>query len=911
MSEADERMYRTIISNLTKPDDRKAMHGFSAHFQVGKQAQADFAKARETRLFHAAEPALTQLFLEYLTDIDQIDRYLSNAEDPELLPSRESFVRLVTADECSWLRETLPELIDLIWKTDELYDAAAEELLSRIDAMYESISDRLLSGKPFREVTGVVMDSGDLHHHGCSAAIITTDTGRFVYKPHSMGIDALAGDMIRRFFSDVMKAPKVCCAEDYGFAEFISRHPADTESSARQYFHNLGGLAAVVLMLGSSDLHHTNVLSDGCYPIIIDYELMMTPGSGNLKEGYDREIAESLLYSSLMPSRHGDTESSILFAADDENQSAPVVNGIRKTVPDEPDAFLAGFRTIYRRIVSQKEELKSYLRSAKPVYVRHILRGTDAYTILLEKLRSKAWLKEHGVREALTDELNRAMFRSGLEHAEEIVASECDALLRGDIPYFSIRTDSRDLSADGTAVYPEYFRNTCIDHICERIDRMNEAELAFEEALLRKAMTRVIRRVPVTAEVCEPVRENRTRSAKELQSYAETVFTEILQDAVRTPSGEFCWFGTDYFLRSGMQLMNEGLMDGTMGLAIFFAALHAVTDDPKIKVQSGELLDGILKRQNARMKELSQAEVIYPNVESPSLSSGLAGKLQALVLIVRYLGKDTVDILIRQMSEVLLKCEFSHEELDVYNGLAGLLRVLCQYDELFTQPGIPKLCEQIADKIAGAQNLSFEDLHVWKTSHTAWPVSGAGHGQSGVSATLYSAGKRLNRDDLCQMALDGLRFERRIYSEPLGAWPDLRKARRSSNYMTGYCSGAPGIGLNALHAGYEHVDWIISRAIESVRKEPLMYKDYLCCGNSAAVEFLLEAGRIMNRPNLVQEANARMTMVIERAETDGHYHCVNHGLTNVYTPSLFHGTAGIGYEILRLAYPERIESILL
>ena len=67
----------------------------------------------------------------------------------------------------------------------------------------------------------------------------------------------------------------------------------------------------------------------------------------------------------------------------------------------------------------------------------------------------------------------------------------------------------------------------------------------------------------------------------------------------------------------------------------------------------------------------------------------------------------------------------------------------------------------------------------------------------------------------------------------------------------------------------------------------------------------------MNRPDLVQEANARMTMVIGRAEKDGHYHCVNHGLTNVFSPSLFHGTAGIGYEILRLAYPERIESILL
>ncbi len=911
MSEADERMYRTIICNLTKPGECRQTTGSFTHFQIGTQALTDLAEARENRLFHAAEPALTQLFLEYLTDADQIDRYLSDPEDAELVPFRQSFVQLVSEEEGAWLNETLPELIDLIRKTGEIFDAATDELFERTDAMYEDICDRLLSGRRFCEVIDAVMDSGDLHHHGRSAAIITTDTGRFVYKPHSMGIDTFAGDMIVRFFSDVMKAPKVCCAEDYGFAEFIGPHPADTESSARQYFENLGGLAAAVLMLGSSDLHHTNVLSEGCYPIIIDYELMMTPGSGNLKEGYDREIVESLLYSSLMPSRHGDTESSILFAADDENQSAPVVNGIRKTVSDEPDAFLSGFRMIYRRIVNRKEELTAYLRSAAPVSVRHILRGTDAYTILLEKLRSPAWLRDHGVRKALTEELNRAMTRSGLKHADKIVTSECDALLRGDIPYFSIRTDSRDLSADGTAVYTDYFRNTCIDHVCARIDHMNEADLAFEEALLKKAMTRVIRRIPYTEDVREPIRKEQTLSADALQSHAENIFTAILQDAVRTPSGEFCWFGTDYFLRSGMHLMDEGLMDGTMGLAVFFAALHAVTNDSKIRTQSREVLDGLLERQRARMEELSQAAVIWPNVESTSLSIGLAGKLQASVLIGRYLGTNVVNELICQKAEVLLKCDLRQEELDAYNGLAGLLRVLCQYDELFAQPGIPELCEQIADMIKDAQRLPYEDLHVWKTSHTAWPVSGAGHGQSGVSAALYSAGKRLNRDDLCRIALNGLRFERRIYSEPLGAWPDLRKAQRSSNYMTGYCSGAPGIGLNALHAGYEHADWIISRAVESVRKEPLQYKDYLCCGNSASIEFLLEAGRIMNRPDLVQEANARMTMVIGRAENDGHYHCVNNGLTNVFSPSLFHGTAGIGYEILRLAYPDRIESILL
>lgn len=103
--------------------------------------------------------------------------------------------------------------------------------------------------------------------------------------------------------------------------------PAAADENARTYFHHLGGLTAVVLMMGSSDLHHNNVLSSGVYPVIIDYELMMTPGIEVKENTIAHDLRYSVFYSSLMPQRRENIEMSILFAKDDGNAGAPVVNG--------------------------------------------------------------------------------------------------------------------------------------------------------------------------------------------------------------------------------------------------------------------------------------------------------------------------------------------------------------------------------------------------------------------------------------------------------------------------------------------------------------------------------------------------------------------------------------------------------
>ena len=908
MSERDTAMEKEIVRQLLRELNTDGIEVHADHFEISKTAEADILEGLYTRISGIMHPSLFRMFLQSLNEQDVLDDYLLNDNSKEHDSYRRSFAHSIHASE---LQEKLPALISLVKRSCVQYQTAVSEMLARIDASFEDICRNLLAGNPFHALTHISTDSGDVHNRGRTTSVISTDKGRFVYKPHDVGIDRTSFELIGRFFSDVLKAPAVCDCGGYGFTEFIVNTPAETDEDARIYFHHLGGLTAVVLMMGSSDLHHNNVLSSGVYPVIIDYELMMTPGTDVKEHTIAHDLRYSLYYSSLMPQRRDDIEMSILFAKDDKYAGAPVVNGERKNICDYPEEFFRGFEEIYRRCMAQREELKTFIASMKDVCVRHIFRNTGSYKMLMDRTLEPAWLGDEHLEEEVYKQLSVAMERNGSKKGSEIIRAETDAILRGDIPYFYMRTDSCDLYENGRIVCTDFFHHSCIDHVRSRIDYLSEADLTFEKALLKKAMSRVVRREKKGPEKRERIIARHDISDEKLLHAAEAIFREIAEDAVYTPSGEICWFGLNYYLETGMRLYDLGFIDGMTGLAVFFSALHRITRDEEIKTKAEELLTYLRGRMDRYLDELDVMNVIYPNIENCSVGSGLAGKLFGWYLVGRYMQDESTMDRCRKFISLLKKAELDYEGMDIFSGLSGLLKVLCRYDDIYALPGVRELCSELADRIVSAADIPYEEGRIWKTTRMEWAVSGAGHGQSGIASALYAAGKRLQREDLIKAAETGFAFEKGIYSPELGAWPDRRGNERSQNYLTGYCSGAPGIGMNAVCLKYGGYEETLEKAIQSTLKEPLQYKDHLCCGNSAMIEFLILAGNELNREDLVQAARTRMAMVIRRAEKNGHYNCINRSMNNVYTSSLFYGTAGIGYEILRLLDPEKTESVLI
>ena len=202
------------------------------------------------------------------------------------------------------------------------------------------------------------------------------------------------------------------------------------------------------------------------------------------------------------------------------------------------------------------------------------------------------------------------------------------------------------------------------------------------------------------------------------------------------------------------------------------------------------------------------------------------------------------------------------------------------------------------------------------------PVSGMGHGMAGIAAALFRAYLRLGREEYRAAAQDALDFEYEIYEPSLGTWPDLRKSARPGMAMHGYCSGAPGVGLAmlvCLEGGGKtgSGEWRrkaeenLERAAAACLRPQLLFRDHLCCGNSAAVDFLLEAGRWLDCPELKEAAEGLLARMKVRRTKRGNYTFTPPSFMQAFDPSLFYGVSGVGYEMLRLAEPERIESLLV
>ena len=130
--------------------------------------------------------------------------------------------------------------------------------------------------------------------------------------------------------------------------------------------------------------------------------------------------------------------------------------------------------------------------------------------------------------------------------------------------------------------------------------------------------------------------------------------------------------------------------------------------------------------------------------------------------------------------------------------------------------------------------------------------------------------------------------------------------------MVAWCHGASGIGLGRVgglpYLDDELVHQEIETAIQTTIAQGFKDNHSLCHGALGNLELLVQATQTLNQPHhraLLAEATAN---VLESMSNCGWVAGVPLG---VETPGLMTGLAGIGYELLRVAEPEKVPSVLL
>ncbi|MCA1612638.1 MAG: type 2 lantipeptide synthetase LanM [Acidobacteria bacterium] len=405
---------------------------------------------------------------------------------------------------------------------------------------------------------------------------------------------------------------------------------------------------------------------------------------------------------------------------------------------------------------------------------------------------------------------------------------------------------------------------------------------------------------------CEPL------SAESALSEASRLGERLAELAIDDEVG-VTWAGFGYAPESGEYRpygVGFDLHSGSCGVALFLAALERVTGGAGFR----PLALGALRP----FRDAPTGPAVTPAREPLRglTVGGLTGAGSVIYTLARAsllldepaLLEDARKLAARLTPDGI--CEGA--SFDVTDGAAGALLGLLTLHEAAGDPHALDLAQACGLYLLDGRARGPGGQRVWPT-YEGRLLTGFSHGAAGIAYALLrlagATGDRVFRE----AASEAIGYERSVYDAGAKNWPDYRVGDRRA-FSAAWCHGAPGIGLARL-GGLALLDTPdiradIEAALETTLQLGLRKHDHLCCGTLGTAEVLLEGGLILDRPQLVSAARRRASFVLERVRASGAF-LLPDALPEAYqSPGFFVGLAGVGYELLRLSFPEQLPSVL-
>ncbi|MBP5604583.1 MAG: DUF4135 domain-containing protein, partial [Ruminiclostridium sp.] len=520
-------------------------------------------------------------------------------------------------------------------------------------------------------------------------AIIRTDIGNLVYKPRDMRTESYIYKLVERYFSDVVGIPVCIAFEDkFGVSGFITKQRSEGAENAKLFWHNMGGAAAVMKLLGSTDMHFENITCRDNKPYILDLETIISPNVSNadyklLHPELNDLKSTSLYFSALLPNEHDGRQYSVLMNTD-EDGCAPVVNNTKVSVTGYMHEFTGGYDAVYRRITENREDIAKLIKSfPADLPVRLLIRDTRVYYDTRQKLYHRNALANYEKRQRTSGVLSEIMRHNIRPEFMEAIDSEIKQLERGDIPCVMTLTDSRDLYSDGKKVAENVFERSAVTHILDTLSAMSGKDEIFDLELIERAVAQYPGKLDKAEEKSPalPARNSGLLSQEQALNEAGELFETLFDICIHAPDGKLFWgyvFDGDYSFR----FCESGLANGLMGIAVFAAAYAFVTKDSRAEELAGKAVDeavAVLDRMYDYLRFKGFSRDFAPFLGE---AEGIGGVLTGLSLLRRY--TDRGDIVGLQEKALFTLEQFdmsSYGAPDRMIGMSGLLSALCRSPE--------------------------------------------------------------------------------------------------------------------------------------------------------------------------------------------------------------------------------------
>jgi type 2 lantibiotic biosynthesis protein LanM len=815
------------------------------------------------------------------------------------------------------------------------------------------------------QIVDIRLNLSDFHHQGRSVIAFSFASGlKLVYKPRSLGLEAAYFQLLdwcdRQEVLLPFKIAKVIDCKTYGWMEYVEHLPCADAAAAQRYYQRAGMVLCLLYMLQATDFHQENLIASGEHPILIDLETILQPVAceidskieqvGGAQYEANQQFFDSVLRTGLLPRwefaaggkaedisglggvgegvyirqqkwQNINTDSMVLKY---ETEILPAaantlsLNGIVLSPNDYVNEIVDGFRQMYQFLSERREVLlanDSPLAVFERQKVRFLFRNSQVYGDVLNKSLNPKYLQYGVDRSIQLDVLSRALLVADDKPAVWLLLGlELHALEQMDIPYFVADSSSKNLTIN-PVVIEGYFKESSYDRMISRLRQFNDADLAQQISIIRgsfysrvaRSMTNMTPNSPsLDLDAIAPL------TPEKLVQEAIEIGKQLQQRAIYA-ADSVTWIGMGYLPnaeRMQLQPLGYGLYDGTDGVALFLAALAKITGNAEFRDLAVCALQDLRKLfqevdQNKQHKITQKMGIGGAN--------GLGSIVYNLVRVSQFLeAPELLDVANLAASLITEESIGKDPQFDIISGAAGAILGLLSLYQAKSDPSVLERANSLGYYLLINRRRSDSGLRAWATLQGKL-ATGFSHGAGGIAYALLRLYKVTQETDFLAAAEEAIAYERTLFSHSAGNWQDVRE--KNPSFMTSWCHGAPGIALGRL-GGLEVLDTTeiraeIEVAVNTTQQFGLPPLDHLCCGNFGRMEVLLVAASKLSRPEFGKVVQKQAAWVVGNAKQVGSFYLFPSLSGELYNPGFFQGTAGIGYQLLRLAYPDLFPSVLL
>ena len=859
----------------------------------------------------------------------------------------------------------------LVATLTDFWVEAIAEFLERLDADWAEIERVFGTGSTLDKVVSIRPFLSDNHHNGRTVFAIEFASGlKLIYKPKDIGQEVAYFQLLDWLNQHDVPLPfklfKTLNRSTHGWVEFVEQLPCQTPESARRYYQRAGILLCLLYVIEGTDVHHENIVACGEHPVLIDMETLFHHRVKEIDSLGDsaldlanEQMQNSVLRTYMLPrwefgidgqsydisglGGFGGRETPLrvpkwenintdLMKLTHEkfvtkaSNNVPFLDGEPVPPQQHIEDLVEGFRQMYRFMVSNRESLlapDSPLGSLAPQRVRFIFRHTKIYASVMRTILNPQYLKHGADRSIEIEVLSLAMLKSAEAPVFwSLLQAEIASLEQLDIPMFVASSDSDSLVVDRELKIDNCFAQSSYDLVKSRIKQLDERDLETQigyiwgtiyASSMEDNVDITKNLAPSTVDLSDSlIGLDRVAhlTPEALVEQSVQIARELRQKAIYTGEGSATWISLIYREEAQqyeMLPMGLRLFDGCSGVALFLAGLTKITQDKSHRDLALATIAPILRGIKFDCDRLTGEIGIGGGM-------GAGALIYTLVRASQMLDTDLVAPA-RQVAATITKERIDRDRtFDLLGGSAGTILGLLALYQIEPDEAILERAIACGRHLLASRTASPSGHRAWITGKQSM-LTGFSHGAAGIAYALARLFAVTKDEAFLTAAIESNAYEASVFIPEQNNWPDFRYPRTTKGYScwNSWCHGASGIGLaRVAELGIlpeETIEADILAAIATAQTYPLERIDQLCCGNLGRVEFLLNAAQKLNRPELQAIALERTSQVVARANRKGKF-----GLnweTGPYDPSFFQGTSGIGYQLLRMAHPELLPSILV